>query len=313
MTRKERRRIEEKGKRGVCRIQKHCAGNQGYETVASGSVIKHHIDRRWKSKYLIVTACNVFQGDFNVRNYRVDFMKSTSKLKTFQLNDAVVVGGEILHTASGLAVIPLDSHSSVFRHGLFRKKCGILKHYSFEVESFQNANTQDSAFSNELCCHMVADHSTSNLFGVKPHELTRNSTSGQCVLSNCNFNQSTHFPLGAAILRRVRNKWSTTGVLSSCSADGTCRPVWLSQENLSLKNLRTGTYTGANVYIIVNLLALSIFTDRSNRNFRNSVHLWTINTTCTWMSMLSSINLICYLHTKLKKDTFIIPRGVIST
>ena len=255
MTRKERRRIEKKGERGVCRIQKHCAGNQGYETVGSGIVIKHQIDRRWKSKYFIVTACDVFQADFKVKNYRVDFMKSKSKLKTLQLNKDVV-GGDILHTASGLAVIPLDdSHSSVFRHGLFRKKCGILKHYSFEVDhgSFQNTNTQGSAFSNGLCCHMVADDSTSNLFGVKPHELyTQYSTSGQCVLSNCNFNQSTHFPLGAAILRRVGNKWSAAGVLSSCSADGTCRPVWLSQENLSRENLRTGT--GVNVYIVVNLL-----------------------------------------------------------
>ena len=233
MTRKERRRIEKKGERGVCRIQKHCAGNQGYETVGSGIVIKHQIDRRWKSKYFIATACDVFQADFNVKNYRVDFMKSTSKLKPLQLNKDVV-GGEILHTASGLAVIPLDSHSSVFRHGLFRKKCGILKHYSFEVESFQNTKTQDRAFSNGLCCHMVDDDSTSNLFGVKPHELTRNS-SGQHVLSN----PSCRFPLGAAILRRVGNKWSAAGVISSCSADGTCSPVWLSRENLS--NLRTGT------------------------------------------------------------------------
>ena len=251
-TKKERTRIDEKGERGVCRIQKQCAGNQGYETVGSGIVIKYHIDRRWKSDYLIVTARNVFQGDFNVRNYNVDFMKSTSNLKTFHLNDTVVVGGEILHSASGLAVIPLDSHSSVFRHGPFRKKCGILKHYSFEVESFQNSNTQDSAFSNELCCHMVADDSTSNLFGVKPRNLKRNSTSGQCVLRNCN--QSTNFPLGAVILRRVGSKWSAAGVLSSYSADGTCRPVWLSQENLSRENLRTGTYTDVNVYIIVNLL-----------------------------------------------------------
>ncbi|KAJ7378168.1 hypothetical protein OS493_024833 [Desmophyllum pertusum] len=232
-TKEEMKRIEKKGERGVCRIQKRCTGGQGYQTVGSGSLIKHQIDPQWKSKYLIVTTNEVFQGDFDVRKYRVDFVKSRSKMKTLELG-RVVIGGDIFQTASGLAVAPLDSHSSVFRHGCFRKKCGILKHRPFEVPSFNDGDV-DNAFSNGSCCHMVAEDTSSNLFGVKPHDLTRDASSGQYAVSN--FTPSTRVALGAAILRRDGNNWSAVGVLSSSTTD-TFRPVWLSRENFS--NLRTG-------------------------------------------------------------------------
>ncbi|KAL9989490.1 hypothetical protein ACROYT_G004049 [Oculina patagonica] len=233
-TRGEIRRNERKGERGVCRIQKRCEGRQGYETVGSGILIKHQFRPQLKSKYLIVTTSKVFQNDFDVTKYRVDFVKSRSKLKRFEL-DGAVVDGDILQNFSGLAVILLDSHSSVFRHGLFRKKCGILKHRPFEVESFDNEKTKLSTFSNGLCCHMVADDPSSELFGVKPHDLTRDSSSGQLVVSNL---PSGRVPLGAGNLRRVGNKWSAVGILSSTS--DTFVPVWLSRENFSkTSNFRT--------------------------------------------------------------------------
>ncbi|XP_078349601.1 uncharacterized protein LOC144634499 isoform X2 [Oculina patagonica] len=246
-TRGEIRRNERKGERGVCRIQKRCEGRQGYETVGSGILIKHQFRPQLKSKYLIVTTSKVFQNDFDVTKYRVDFVKSRSKLKRFEL-DGAVVDGDILQNFSGLAVILLDSHSSVFRHGLFRKKCGILKHRPFEVESFDNEKTKLSTFSNGLCCHMVADDPSSELFGVKPHDLTRDSSSGQLVVSNL---PSGRVPLGAGNLRRVGNKWSAVGILSSTS--DTFVPVWLSRENFSkTSNFRTEvTITSSEVDAVV--------------------------------------------------------------
>ena len=233
-TRREIRRNEKKGEKGVCRIQKRCEGSQGYQTVGSGSLIKHQVDPQWGSKYLIVTTSKVFQEDFDAKKYRVDFVKSGSKLKTIPL-DGAAVGSDILQNSSGLAVIPLNSHSSVFRHGLFRKKCGILKHRPFEVESFNNDNTTQSAFLNGLCCHMIADDSRYNLFGVKPHDLTRDSRSGQYLVRNV---QPGRFPLGAGILRRFGSKWSAVGVLSSSTVPFV--PVWLSRENFS--NFRRGEH-----------------------------------------------------------------------
>lgn len=227
-TRKEVKRIERKGERGVCRIQKRIGtvGNQGYETVGSGSLIKHQINRQWKSKYFIVTTAEIFQGNFDVSNYRVDFVKSKSKLKTIELHGAVVAG-EIWQNSSGLALIPLDSHSSLFRHGLFKKKCGILKHRPFEVEPFNNVNTRDDAFSDGLRCHMVADDARSTSFGVKPHAIARDLSGQFNVVSN----QSGHVPLGAPILRRVHATWSAVGVFSS-TTDTSLVPIWLSRENI---------------------------------------------------------------------------------
>ena len=236
-TRNEVNRNERKGERGVCRIQKRI-GNQGYETVGSGSLIKHEFNRQWKSKYFIVTTAEVFQGDFDVKNYRVDFVKSRSKLKTIELHGAV--GSDIRQNSSGLALIPLDSHSSLFRHGLFKKKRGILKHRPFEVESFNNVNTRDDAFSNGLCCYMVADDARSTLFGVKPHAITLDR-SGQFnyVVSN---QLVRDIPLGAPILRRVDTKWSAVGV-SSSATDTSLVPLWLSRENMSSElNFRPGEY-----------------------------------------------------------------------
>ena len=227
-TRKEVKRNKSKAERGVCRIQKRIGtvGNQGYETVGSGTLIKHPFNRQWKSEYFIVTTKEVFRGNFDVKNYRVDFVKSKSKLKTIELHGAVVAG-EIWQNSSGLALMPLDSHSFLFRHGLFKKKCGILKHSSFEVHSFNNAETRNDAFSDGLCCHMVADDARS--FSVKPHEITRDLSSGQF---NVVSNQLGHVPLGAAILRRDDDtKWSAVGVFSS-GTDTYLVPVWLSKENI---------------------------------------------------------------------------------
>lgn len=190
-----------------------------------------------------MTTNKVFQEDFDVKKYRVDFVKSRSKLKTFAL-DGAVVSNKILQSSSGLAVILLDSHSSLFRHGLFRKKCGILKHRPFEVESFNNGKTKEGAFGNDLCCHMVADDPSSTSFGVKPHELTLDST-GQYVVGNL---QSTHVPLGAAILRRVGKKWSAVGVLSSTT--DTSLPIWLSRENLSANQFGPGECVQVHYFIV---------------------------------------------------------------
>ena len=248
-TRKEVKRIERKGERGVCRIQKRIGteGNQGYETVGSGSLIKHQINRQWKSKYFIVTTKEVFRENFDVKNYRVDFVKSKSKLKTIELHGAV--DGNILQNSSGLAVIPLDSHSSLFRHGLFKKKCGILKHRPFEVEPFNNVNTRDDAFSDGLRCHMVADDARSTSFGVKPHEITRDLSTEQFtfVVSN---RLGHDVPLGAPILRRVDTKWSAVGVLSSAT-DTSLVPIWLSRENISSEsNFRPGKYVHVHYFIV---------------------------------------------------------------
>lgn len=240
-TKKEVKRNERKGERGVCRIQKRI-GTQGYKTVGTGSLIKHQIDPQWRSKYFIVTTNKVFEEDFDVKKYSVAFVKSRSKLKSFAL-DGAVVGSNILQSSSGLAVIPLDSHSSLFRHGLFRKKCGILKHRPFEVESFSNGKTEERAFANNLCCHMVADDISSASFGVKPHELTRDST-GQYVVSNL---PSTRVPLGAAILRRANKTWSAVGVFSSTT--DTSLPIWLSSENLNA-NFRPGECVQVHYFIV---------------------------------------------------------------
>ena len=247
-TRREVRRNEKKGERGVCRIQKSCRGSQGYETVGSGILIKYQIDPQWKSKYHIVTTSEVFKEDFEVTKYRADFVKSRSKLKTIELKDAVVDKG-ILQNSFGLAVIPLDSHSSVFRHGLCRQKCGILKHRPFEVEPFNNEKTKQSTFSEHLCCHMVADEPGSDLFGVKPHDLTRDSSSGQYVVSSL---QPSHVSLGAGILLKRDKKWSAVGVVPSTS--NTFKPVWLSKESLS--TLRRGEYAYILMFIYLSFYNL---------------------------------------------------------
>ena len=132
-TRKDIKRNDKKGKRGVCRIQK-CIEGHGYATVGSGSLIKHVIDSQWRSEYFVVTTKEVFQGDFDIKNYSVDFLKSRSKLKKIPLFGAVV-RNNILQNSSGLTVIPLDPDFSRFCHGCFRKKiCSIFKHHAFEVE-----------------------------------------------------------------------------------------------------------------------------------------------------------------------------------
>lgn len=229
---KEVERNERKGESGICRIQKRI-GNHGYQTVGSGSLIKHQIDPKWKSEYFIVTTKEVFEGDFDVKNYRVDFVKSGSKLKTIKLHGAVV-DDEILPYPSGLALILLDPNSSLFRHGLFGKNtCSILTYRPFEVESFNNVNTRDDTFANGLCCYMVADYASSTSFGVKLHELTRDSH-GQYVVRNL---RGHDVPPGAAILRKVATKWNAVGVFSSTS--DTSLPIWLSKENLDA-NFRPG-------------------------------------------------------------------------
>ena len=243
-TRAEVKRNERKGERGVCRIQKRIEGHV-YQTVGSGSLIKHQIDPQWKSKYFIVTTKEVFHEDFNVKNYRVDFVKSGSKLKKIKLHGAVV-GDAILQNSSGLVLIPLDSHSSLFRHGLFRKKCGILKHRPFEVGSFNDENTRHDAFAKDLCCHIVADDASSESFGVKPHKLTRRHSSGQYVVSN--FQLVRDVPLGAAILRRVGKKWSAVGVFSSTT--DTSLPIWLSRENIR-SNFRAGEYVNSSALLFL--------------------------------------------------------------
>ena len=178
-----------------------------------------------------MTTEEVFRGDFDVKNYRVDFMKSGSKLKTIELHGAVF-GDSILQNSSGLALIPLDSHNgSLFRHGVV-KKSGILKHRPFAVEPFNDANTTDDTLLNDLCCHVVADTSSTS-FCVKPHKPTRNPTGQES-------NQlARDFPLGAAILRRVDTNWSAVGVFPSTAS--TSQPIWLSKENLEA-NFRTGKY-----------------------------------------------------------------------
>lgn len=252
-TRAEVRRNEEKNERGVCRIQKRCpaenpsgrpVGNQqGYATVGCGSLVKLRLRKRPWIKYAIITSSKVFQEDFDAQKYCVDFKKSASNLETFELHRAI---SGLIHQdpQSGLTVIPLDSHSSVFRHGLFKKKCSVLKHSPFEVQ-FVNG------FSNGLCCHMVVDDPNSNrLFGVKPHELSQDSP-GQFSLSSLT-TLSIRVPLGAAILRRVNNKWSLVGVLNSESSNPeTCllSPVWLSSEKFT--NLHSGKFTILRTYLIM--------------------------------------------------------------
>lgn len=237
-TRAQVRRNEKKNERGVCRIQKRCpagnlsgrsGGQQVYETVGCGSLVKH-VPEWSQTKYAIITSNKVFQEDFNAQKYRVEFKKSDSKVKTFEMN--LAFSGPILQDlASGLTVIPLNSHSSIFRHGFFKKKCNVLKHSHFKVKLLNE-------FSNGVCCHMVADDTSSNRsgsFGVKPHELTRDP-SGQYYLSNVSW---PRFPLGAAILRKANEEWSLVGVLNSDSGNPErFQPVFLSSKEF--KNLRSG-------------------------------------------------------------------------
>jgi len=235
-TRAQVRRNEKKNERGVCRIQKCCpgenlsgrsGGQQVYKTVGCGSLVKG-VPEWPRIKYAIITSNKVFQEDFNAQKYRVEFRKSDSKVKTFEMN--LAFSDPILQDlASGLTVIPLNSHSSIFRHGFFKKKCSVLKHSPFKVLN---------EFSNGVCCYMVGDDTISNRsgsFGVKPHELTRDS-SGQYYLSNVSW---PRFPLGAAILRWVNEEWSLVGVLNSDSGSPEYfQPVRLSSEKF--KNLRSG-------------------------------------------------------------------------
>ena len=181
----------------------------------------------------------VCDEDFDVRNYHVDFLKLGPKLKTIKLQGAVV-GDKILPYPSGLALIPLDPNSSLFRHGLFGKnKCSILTHRPFEVESFNNENTRDDEFAYDLCCYMVTDDVSSTSFGAKLHEFTRDSY-GQYVVPNL---PGSFVPLGAAILRKVNTKWSAGGLNSSTT--NTSLPIWLSKENFH-PNFCPGKYVQVN-------------------------------------------------------------------
>ena len=171
-TREQITRNEGKNKRGVCRIQKRC-GNQGFETVGCGSLVNKI--PQCSSEYSIITTSEVFQrsGTFDKKQYRVEFKKSESQLKTIELQDAV--SGSILQDpASGLTVIPLNSYSTVFRHGPRKKKCSVLKHSHFKVELSEDQRNQ-----NEFC-HMVVDVSDRS-FRVETHQLTPDS-SGQLTV-----------------------------------------------------------------------------------------------------------------------------------
>jgi len=241
--------INEGAQMGVCRIQKRCpAGNLGgrrsgnnqcYKTVGCGCLVKLQIPKQ-PYMYAIITADKVFQGDFDIQNYRVDVKKSDSKFKTFELQ--LAFRGEILKEPHfGLTVIPLDHQSSVFRHlGLFKKKCSVLKHF-FNVEFL-------GGYINGLECYMVADKPdpSDNVqsFSVKRHDLTRDSRDfSQFYLSEFDFPSCRRFPFGAAILQRADKTWSLVGVLSSRSSVGEAfgfqaRPLWLKRNRLN--NLCSG-------------------------------------------------------------------------
>ena len=170
-SKKQVERNERKPQRGVCRIQKCCSGEQGYQTVGCGILIKYEI-LQWKSKYLIATTDSVFKDGFDAK-YRVDFIRSRSRLKTFELDRKWIT-----HDAdSGMIVIALDHLSPVFRRGL--RKSSIIKDRPFQVELLNN---EDNTFPDGLCVHMVADDQSSELFGVKPHELIRDTTAKEATL-----------------------------------------------------------------------------------------------------------------------------------
>jgi len=233
---------EKKGKRGVCRIQKHIEGH-GYATVGSGSLIKHVIDPQWKSEYFVVTTKGVFQGDFDIKNYSVDFVKSRSKLKKIPLFGAVV-RDNILQNSSGLTVIPLDPLSSHFCHGRYRKKkCGILKHHAFEVE-LNDEETRTGEFTKDLCLYMVSEPSpTSTSFDVtfcQLDSLPRGSTGQYDVHKSPEYR-------GAPILRRVNKKWSVVGVFSSTTES--FLPIWFSKENLDPSKFLPGEYVQVYYFI----------------------------------------------------------------
>ena len=232
-----------RNERGICRIQEHIphsGDRQGEKTVGCGTLVKlaeGQIPKQWRReggrsfKYAIITAEDVFQGDFDVKNYSLDFRKCDGELKTFELCDVTKERPLQLQdqsAASGLTVIPLDSQ--VFRHGLFKKKCSVLKHGAFHVDLVKE-------YSEGVCCHMIAEDLSSNQsFIVKTHKLTRD-TCGWYQLDN--FTSPTLVPLGCAILRRAEGKWSLVGVqLNPGTSDPQNfqpRPVWLSSLLLSGK------------------------------------------------------------------------------
>jgi len=236
-TRKDIERNEKKGKRGVCRIQK-LIESHGFETVGSGSVIK--IDRQWNLKYehFVVTTEEVFQGNFDIKNYSVDFVKSGSKLKKIPLPEAVGSDNTLLNS-SGLTLIPLNPNSSHFCHWrCLKKQCGILKHRAFEVElNDEETKTDESA--KGLALYVVSDSSQkSTSFEVKVREPPPRGSTGQYDV-----HKSREYR-GAPILRRVNNKkWSAVGVFSSS------RPIWFSKENLDPSKFRPGEYVQVYYFI----------------------------------------------------------------
>lgn len=184
-------------------------------------------------EYAIITINSVFQGDFNAGKYRVEFKKSDSKLKTFELNE--ISFGQIFEdVAVGLTVIPINRKTSVFKH-FPSKTCSILKYSSFEIQVDGHSGELG-----ELCCHMVADAESSNRsFCVKTHDLAQDSSGHRCV----NNLQWPLVPLGAAVLRRAETKWSLVGVLKpKSSSSETFIPAWLS--NSTFKNLRSAASVG---------------------------------------------------------------------
>ena len=238
------RRNEIKNERGICRIQKRIpdlGDRQGEKTVGCGTLFKlteDQIPTQWRRaggrsfKYAIITAEDVFQGDFDLKNYFLDFKKSDRELKTFELDRVAKDRPFQDPAAPGLTVIPLNSHASEFRHGLFKKKCSVLRHGAFHVDLVYG-------YSEGFCCHMVAEDPSSNRsFGVKTHKLTRD-TSERYQLDN--FTSSILVPLGCAILRRAKRKWSLVGVqLNTMTSDPQTfqpKPVWLSSLFLAGKYL----------------------------------------------------------------------------
>jgi len=238
----EQKRNDEKNERGICRIQKRCGtsgAQQGYKTVGCGCLVEQ-IPEWPLIKYAIITSIKVFQKDFDFRNYRVEFKKSDSKLKTFELDRACFQSQILQDPASGLTVIPLDPKSSVFSHQPAGKTCSVLNNSPFQVEYVDG-------FLNGLCFHMVADDPSNNRsFGVKTQELTVDS-SGQCSLSSLSW---PLVPLGAAILLRDEKKWSLVGVLNSDSRNPeNFLPLWLSSGKF--KKLHSGKckFTKSKAYI----------------------------------------------------------------
>ena len=237
--------MRKRAQRGICRIQKRCpaenpggrrGGNECFETVGCGCLVKLQIP---KQPYAIITADKVFQGDFDIQNYRVDLKKSNSEPKTFELHELAFRGKILKEPHFGLTVIPLDQHSSVFHHlyGPIKKRCSVFK------RSFLKAEFSYGYISG-LDCYMVADEpdpsGDGQSFSVTHHELTRDSRNySHYYLSGSDFPPCRRFKLGAAILQRDDNKWSFVGVLSSSSSAAfQARPLWLTKTKLN--NLRSG-------------------------------------------------------------------------